>query len=49
LEIIDHHKLGNPATRTAIRFMVDVVGSTCTLISERIYDAGLSARRKLPM
>ncbi len=43
LEIIDHHKLGNPATRTAIRFMVDVVGSTCTLISERIYDAGLSA------
>jgi manganese-dependent inorganic pyrophosphatase len=43
LEILDHHRLGNNATRTPIRFTVDVVGSTCTLVSERIVEAGLSA------
>ncbi|MCA9969733.1 MAG: DHH family phosphoesterase, partial [Anaerolineales bacterium] len=43
LEILDHHRLGNPSTHTPIRFTVDVVGSTCTLVSERIDEAGLSA------
>ncbi|GAB4580232.1 MAG: putative manganese-dependent inorganic diphosphatase [Anaerolineales bacterium] len=43
IEILDHHRLGNRATRTPIRFTVDVVGSTSTLVSERIEDAGLSA------
>ncbi len=43
VEIIDHHRLGNPPTRAPIRFTVDVVGSTSTLISERIEEAGLSA------
>jgi len=43
LEILDHHRLGNPSTRTPIRFTVDIVGSTSTLVSERIEDAGLSA------
>lgn len=43
LEILDHHRLGNPSTRTPIRFNVDIVGSTSTLVSERIEDAGLSA------
>ncbi len=43
LEILDHHRLGNPSTHTPIRFTVDVVGSTSTLISERIEEAGLSA------
>jgi manganese-dependent inorganic pyrophosphatase len=43
LEILDHHRLGNPTTRRPIRFTVDVVGSTCTLVSERISEAGLSA------
>lgn len=43
LEILDHHRLGNPSTRTPIRFTVDVVGSTSTLVSERIDEAGLSA------
>ncbi|MEM7347744.1 MAG: DHHA2 domain-containing protein, partial [Chloroflexota bacterium] len=43
LEILDHHRLGNPPTRSPIRFTVDVVGSTCTLVSERIDEAGLSA------
>jgi manganese-dependent inorganic pyrophosphatase len=43
LEIIDHHRLGNPSTHTPIKFSVDIVGSTSTLISERIENAGLSA------
>jgi len=43
LEILDHHRLGNPSTHTPIKFTVDVVGSTSTLVSERIEDAGLSA------
>ncbi len=43
VEILDHHRLGNPSTHVPIRFTVDVVGSTSTLISERIEEAGLSA------
>ncbi len=43
MEIIDHHRLGNPFTRTPIRFTTEVVGSTSTIIAERIEEAGLSA------
>jgi manganese-dependent inorganic pyrophosphatase len=43
VEVLDHHRLGNGTTRTPIRFTVDVVGSTSTLVSERIDEAGLSA------
>lgn len=43
IEILDHHRLGNSTTRTPIKFTVDVVGSTCTLVSERIREAGLAA------
>lgn len=43
LEIIDHHRLGNPFTRAPIRFTTEVVGSTSTIIAERIIEAGLSA------
>ncbi len=43
IEILDHHRLGNPSTHVPIRFTVDVVGSTSTLVAERIEDAGLSA------
>jgi manganese-dependent inorganic pyrophosphatase len=43
VEILDHHRLGNATTHMPIRFTVDVVGSTSTLVSERIEDAGLSA------
>lgn len=43
LEILDHHRLGNSSTHTPIRFTVEVVGSTSTLVSERVEDAGLSA------
>ena len=43
LEILDHHRLGNISTHAPIRFTVDIVGSTSTLVTERIEDAGLSA------
>ncbi len=41
IEILDHHRLGNPSTHIPIRFTVDVVGSTSTLVSEKIEEAGL--------
>ncbi len=47
VEILDHHRLGNDTTRAPIRFTVDVVGSTSTLVSERISEAGLSAPPRL--
>lgn len=43
VEILDHHRLDNASTHTPIRFTVDVVGSTSTLVAERIEEAGLSA------
>jgi manganese-dependent inorganic pyrophosphatase len=43
LEILDHHRLGNPSTHVPIRFTVDIVGSTSTLVSEQIEEAGLAA------
>jgi manganese-dependent inorganic pyrophosphatase len=47
LEILDHHRLGNPSTHVPIRFTVDIVGSTSTLISEMTEEAGLSAPPQL--
>ena len=43
IEILDHHRLGNHSTHVPIKFTVDIVGSTSTLVSERTEDAGLSA------
>jgi manganese-dependent inorganic pyrophosphatase len=42
LEILDHHRLGNPHTHAPIRMTVDTVGSTATLVSEQAAEAGLS-------
>jgi manganese-dependent inorganic pyrophosphatase len=36
IEIIDHHRLGNSSTISPIQFSVEPVGSTSTLITERI-------------
>jgi len=47
LEVLDHHRLGNDTTRMPIRFTVDTVGSTSTLVSERIVEEGLSAPPEL--
>lgn len=43
VEILDHHRLGSATTHVPIRFTIDVVGSTSTLVSERIEESGLSA------
>jgi manganese-dependent inorganic pyrophosphatase len=43
IEVVDHHRLDNPATRAPIRFWVEPVGSTSTLVAERIQGSGLSA------
>lgn len=43
VEILDHHRLGAATTHVPISFTIDVVGSTSTLVSERIEEAGLSA------
>jgi manganese-dependent inorganic pyrophosphatase len=42
LEILDHHRLGNPHTHQPIRFTVDIVGSTSTLVTELTAEAGLA-------
>ncbi len=42
LEILDHHRLGNPHTHAPIRMTVDIVGSTSTLVTEQVVDAGLA-------
>ena len=34
IEIVDHHRLGMPATDEPIKINCDVVGSSCTLITE---------------
>jgi len=42
IEILDHHRLGNPPTNVPIKFSVEPVGSTSTLVTEKIVDAGLA-------
>ncbi len=41
VEVLDHHRLGNKPTNLPIPFTVDPVGSTSTLVCERIVAAGL--------
>ena len=43
LEILDHHRLGNQSTHNPIKFTVDIVGSTSTLVSEQMEETGFSA------
>lgn len=47
IEVLDHHRLGNPPTKTPIPFTVDPVGSTSTLVSERISAAALTPPRSI--
>ena len=41
LEVIDHHKLGNPPTSQPITFMAVPVGSTCTIVATLYRERGL--------
>jgi len=40
-EIIDHHRLGNVPTDQPILFINRPVGSTCTIVADRFFSAGL--------
>ena len=42
IEILDHHRLGNPPTNAPIKFTVEPVGSTSTLVTEKIAEAGFA-------
>jgi len=46
-EVIDHHRIGTQATKTAVPFYIDCVGSTATLVSERIIASGLVPPHKI--
>lgn len=43
LEIIDHHRLGNPPTRNPITFLNKPVGATCTIV------AGQYLEKRVPL
>jgi manganese-dependent inorganic pyrophosphatase len=45
LEVLDHHRLANLPTHMPIAFHVDPVGSSSTLVTERIMRSGLSVPR----
>jgi len=42
IEVIDHHKLGNPPTNQPITFMAAPVGSTCTVVATLYRERGLA-------
>ncbi|MGA7827179.1 MAG: putative manganese-dependent inorganic diphosphatase [Geobacteraceae bacterium] len=47
LEVIDHHKLGNPGTTLPIAFMTAPVGSTCTVVAALYRDRGVIPAQKI--
>jgi manganese-dependent inorganic pyrophosphatase len=46
LEVIDHHKLGNPPTSQPITFMAAPVGSTCTVVATLFRERGIRPEQK---
>ncbi|MBR4987439.1 MAG: putative manganese-dependent inorganic diphosphatase [Methanocorpusculum sp.] len=47
LEIIDHHRLGAMTTLKPIRFDMEPVGSTCTIIARRYREAGITPSKEI--
>ena len=47
LEVIDHHKLGNPATQQPITFMAAPVGSTCSIVASLYRERGLEPEQTI--
>uniref|UniRef100_A0A831UCD3 inorganic diphosphatase n=1 Tax=Geobacter metallireducens TaxID=28232 RepID=A0A831UCD3_GEOME len=47
LEVIDHHKLGNPPTSQPITFMAAPVGSTCTIVASLYRERGIEPEQKV--
>lgn len=46
VEVIDHHKLGNPPTSLPIAFLSAPVGSTCTVVASLFRDRGVIPEQK---
>jgi len=47
LEVVDHHRLGNMHTQQPIRFIVEPVGSTSTLVAREYRNHGLKPPRDI--
>jgi len=47
LEVIDHHKLGNPPTNQPITFMAAPVGSTCTVVATLYRERGMEPEQSI--
>ena len=47
LEIIDHHRLGAMTTLKPIRFDMEPVGSTCTIIAKRYRESGIAPSKEI--
>lgn len=47
LEVIDHHKLGNPPTNQPITFMAAPVGSTCTVVASLYRERNIIPEQKI--
>lgn len=47
LEVIDHHRLGNPPTSAPITFMAAPVGSTCTIVASLYRERGVTPSRHI--
>jgi manganese-dependent inorganic pyrophosphatase len=47
MEVIDHHKLGNPHTDQPIAFTVVPVGSTCTIVASIYREKGLTPEKNI--
>ncbi len=47
LEVIDHHKLGNPPTNQPITFMAAPVGSTCTVVASLYRERGIEPEQTM--
>lgn len=47
LAVIDHHKLGNPATHHPITFLAAPVGSTCTLVAGQFKEHGVTISQEI--
>ena len=47
LEVIDHHKLGNPPTNQPITFMAAPVGSTCTVVASLYRERGIDPEPRI--
>ncbi|HJJ51046.1 MAG TPA: putative manganese-dependent inorganic diphosphatase, partial [Methanocorpusculum sp.] len=47
IEIIDHHRLGAMATLRPIRFDMEPVGSTSTIVTRRFMEAGIKPEKQI--